>query len=485
VNAPEGTAGDPLELARTALADVPAWLVGGAVRDRLLGRETNDIDLAVGGDVEQAARTFARAARAAVFPLSEEFGAWRVVGRGGAWQADLSPLAGETIEQDLAQRDFAVNAIAEPLAGGDPVDPTGGIADLTARRLRMVSAHAFVSDPLRVMRLPRFACELGLETEPGTRAAAAAEAARLRDVAQERVFAELRRVLGAPDPLHGLELMHEIGATAAVLPELEALRGVEQSHYHHLDVHDHTLAVLAETVEIERDPGAVFGEEHGAALRELLAQPFSDELTRGTALRFGALLHDIAKPQTRGVMEGGRITFFDHDRQGAELSRTILTRLKTSEKLRAHVAALARHHLRLGFLVHERPLSPRQVHGYLRRCQPVEVDVSLLSVADRLATRGRKAQEAIAKHVELAQELIGPALAWDAGERPVPLIRGDQLADALAIARGPQLGALLSELEAAQYAGEVSTREQAIAHARRVLDEQAAGDDASPAGQAP
>ncbi len=202
-----------------------------------------------------------------------------------------------------------------------------------------------------------------------------------------------------------------------MLPELAALRGVEQTVYHHLDVHGHTLAVLAEAVALERDPAAVFGAEHGAALAALLAQPFSDELTRGTALRFGALLHDIAKPQTRGVMDNGRVTFFDHDKQGAELSRAILTRLRTSEKLRAHVAALARHHLRLGFLVHERPLSRRQVHGYLKRCEPVEVDVSLLSVADRLATKGRKSDEAIAKHLELARELIGPALAWDAGEQ--------------------------------------------------------------------
>ena len=460
----------PLELAREALAGAPAWLVGGAVRDRLLGRATGDLDLAVGGDVETAARTLARAARAAVFPLSEAFGAWRVVDRGGDWQADLSPLGGATIEADLAQRDFTVNAIAEPLAGGEPIDPTGGLSDLAARRLRMVAASAFASDPLRVMRLPRFACELELAPEPATRAAAAQEAARLRDVAQERVFAELRRVVGAPDPLRGLELMAEIGATAAVLPELEALRGVEQSRYHHLDVHDHTLAVLAETVAIERDPGALFGAAHGERLRALLAAPFSDELTRGTALRFGALLHDIAKPQTRGELEDGRVTFFDHDRQGAELSRAILTRLRTSERLRAHVAALARNHLRLGFLVHERPLSRRQVHAYLRACQPVEVDVSLLSVADRLATRGRKAEEAIAKHLELARELIGPALAWEAGERPAPLVRGDELADALALARGPRIGELLAELEAAQYAGEVTTREQAVAHARRLLD---------------
>ncbi|HST38939.1 MAG TPA: HDIG domain-containing protein [Conexibacter sp.] len=460
---------DPLEIARAALPDAEVWLVGGAVRDHLLGRVTKDLDLAVGGDVEAAARALGRAAKAAVFPLSEDFGAWRVIGRDGGWQADLAPLAGASIEDDLAQRDFTLNAIAEPLAGGDPIDPTGGRADLAARRLRMVSPRSFRDDPLRVMRLARFACELELEVDADTLAAAALQAQRLADVAQERVFAELRRVVAAADPLAGLALMDDVGATAAVLPELAALHGVEQSAYHHLDVHGHTLAVLAETVALERDPAAVFGAEHGARLAELLAQPFSDELTRSTALRFGALLHDIAKPQTRGVMDNGRVTFYDHDRQGADLSRAILTRLKTSERLKAHVAALARHHLRLGFLVHERPLTARKVHWYVTRCAPVEVDVSLLSVADRLATRGRKADEAIAKHLELARELIGPALAWEAGERPAPLIRGDELASALEIRPGPRIGELLAELEAAQYAGEVATREEAVAHARATL----------------
>jgi poly(A) polymerase len=465
---------DPLALAREALTagGTGAWLVGGAVRDRLLGRYPShppDLDLAVAGDVEAAARALARAARAAVFPLSEDFGAWRVVARGGAWQADLSPLFGATIEQDLAQRDFTVNAIAEPLAGGALVDPTGGREDLAARRLRMVSPGAFAADPLRVLRLPRFACELGLDADPDTIRAAAAHAAALGGVAAERVFAELKRIVAAPDPLAGIELMERVGPLAVVLPELAALHGVEQSPYHHLDVYHHTLAVLQETVALERDPAAVLGQEHGAAVAALLAEPLADELTRGTALRFGALMHDVAKPQTRGVTDEGRITFYGHDAAGADTARAILARLHASERLRAHVAALARHHLRLGFLVHERPLPPRVEYRYLKACDPVEVDVTLLSVADRLATRGRKADEAIAKHLQLARELIGPALAWRAqGPPPVP-IRGDELADALAIERGPRLGRLLAELAEATYAGEVATREDAVAYARTLL----------------
>ncbi len=460
---------DPLALTRAALDGTQGWLVGGAVRDRLLGRPTKDLDLAVAGDVEAAARALGRAARAAVFPLSEDFGGWRVVARGGAWQADLSPLLGDTIEHDLAQRDFTVNAIAEPLGGGEPIDPTGGRADLAARRLRMVSAAAFAADPLRVLRLPRFACELGLVADPETVVAAAVHAPALRDVAAERVFAELKRIVASPDPLAGIELMERVGAVESVLPELAALRGVEQSAYHHLDVYRHTLAVLGETVELERDPAAVLGAEHGAAVAALLAEPLADELTRGTALRFGALMHDVAKPQTRGVTEEGRITFYGHDAAGADTARAVLTRLHASERLRAHVAALARHHLRLGFLVRERPLPPRVEYRYLKACDPVEVDVTLLSVADRLATRGRKADEAIAKHLQLARELLGPALAWRANGPPAVPIRGDELADALDSPRGPRLGELLAELAEAVSAGEVGTREDAVAYARTLL----------------
>jgi putative nucleotidyltransferase with HDIG domain len=460
---------DALALARAALAGTSAWLVGGAVRDRLLGKPTADLDLAVAGDVEAAARALGRAARAAVFSLSEDFGAWRVVARGHAWQADLTPLLGETIEQDLAQRDFTLNAIAEPLAGGDPVDPTGGRADLAAHRLRMVAPEAFAADPLRVLRLPRFACELALDVEPATLDAAARHAPALAQVAAERVFGELKRIVAAPDPLAGIELMKRVGALGVVLPELAALAGVEQSPYHHLDVYHHTLAVLSEALTLERDPAAVFGAGHGAAVAALLAEPLADELTRGTALRFGALFHDVAKPQTRAVGDEGRISFWHHDAQGAELAREVLARLHASERLRSHVAALTRHHLRLGFLVRERPLTRRAQYRYLKACEPVEVDVTLLSVADRLATRGRRSDAAIARHLELARELIGPALAWREHGPPARLLRGDELADALGIARGPQLGALLAELEEAAYAGEVVTREQAVAYARRLL----------------
>jgi tRNA nucleotidyltransferase/poly(A) polymerase len=460
-----------LRAVRSALAGEQAWLVGGAVRDELLGRPVADVDVAVAGDPRAAAKAVARAVGGPAFELSGEFGAWRVVDPGRRWQVDVTRLQGGTLDDDLSRRDFTVNAMARPLDGGDVVDPYGGAADLAARRLRMVAAASFDDDPLRVLRLARFACELGLEPDDATVAAAARRAARIEDVAAERVFAELKRVVGADRVLEGLALMDALGLTPHVLPELSGLRGVEQNRYHHLDVHDHTLAVLAETVALERDPGAAIGDDAlTAPLRAFLDQPLADELTRGVALRFGALLHDAAKPETQAFHEDGSVLGFPgHADLGAQRARAALTRLRASEKLRAHVALLARHHLGLGYLVHKAPLDRRTIHQYLVRTAPVEVDVSLLSIADRLATRGRKADEAIAKHLAVARIVLPAALAYDEWAAQAPLVRGDELARALDIQPGPHLGALLAQLDEARYAGEISSAEDAVALARRLL----------------
>jgi putative nucleotidyltransferase with HDIG domain len=403
------------------------------------------------------------------FELSAEFATWRAVARDHGWQLDATALRGATIEADLAARDFTLGAVAVPLAGGEPIDPYGGIADLERRLLRVVSEESFRDDPLRLLRAARLAADLGLGVDPGTLALARSEAGLASAPAGERQLAELRRLVGGPDPLRGLALLDELGLTAVVLPELEALRGVEQGPNHHLDVHGHTLAVLERTLEVESDL-ARFAGGRAAETRELLAEPLADEMSRGAALRLGALFHDIGKPATRGEHDG-YVTFIGHDGAGAEIVGEICRRLRASGRLTRHLQALTRHHLRLGFLVHEAPLPLRRVHEYLRATQPVAPDVTLLTVADRLSARGSgpfATEEAIEAHLDLARQMLAAALDWHRDGPPEPLLRGDELADELGVARGPELGDLLAELEAAQYAGEVSTREEALERARRL-----------------
>ncbi|HEY2283098.1 MAG TPA: HD domain-containing protein [Solirubrobacteraceae bacterium] len=469
----ETPSAEGLRAIRTALDGAEAWLVGGAPRDRALGRDTFDLDIVIDASPQTTARAVARATgSAACFELSEEFSGWRVIAQDRSWQVDVQPLRGGSLAADLALRDFTINAIAEPVAGGEPFDPLGGLDDLAARRLRMASPRAFADDPLRALRLVRLALELDLDPDPETARAASVAAPGLGEIAGERVFMELRRVIASPRALDGLRLMDSLGITAAVLGEVEALRGVQQSRYHHRDVHGHTLETLARTIELQADPGRILGsDELAGSVAELLSEPLADELTRGEALRWGALLHDAAKPLTGAVGADGRVTFFDHDARGAELARSVLERLRASERLRAHVAALVRHHLRLGFLVHEpqRPLPRRSVFDYLQRTSPVEVDVTLLSVADRLATRGDRAAEAIDEHMRLARTMLADALRWRADGPPPPLWRGDELASALEIPTGPRLGEVLRELAAARYAGDVCTRDEALTHARGFL----------------
>ena len=457
---------DPLEALRGILQD-GAWLVGGALRDRLLGRPTTDFDVAVQGEPRSVAQTLARAAKGHAFELSEAFGAWRVVARDHRWQLDVLPVAGGSIEADLAARDFTVNALAEPLGGGAVIDPFGGLEDLRLRRLRIVSAGAFEKDALRTLRLARLSCELGFEVEPETAKVASKHARGLAAVAPERIFAELKRIVSADRALDGLAQMDALAITDVVLPELGALRGIEQSRFHHLDVYEHTRAVLVEAIALEREASSALGAQ-GAVAARLLSEPLADELTRWGALRFGALFHDIAKPQTRGVTAEGRVTFIGHDEAGATVAAEVLARLRASDRLCRHVAALTRHHLRLGFLVHQAPLDRRAVYHYLRETDPVQVDVTVLSVADRLATRGSRSEGAIAKHLELAQELLGDAFAW-LEDPPRPPLRGDELARALGLRPSPQIGRILRQLEEASFAGEIRTREQALEAARELI----------------
>ncbi len=309
--------------ARTALEEQPgpAWLVGGAIRDALLGERVADADLAVQPRQEEsAARAIARVAGGTAFPLSEEHATWRAVTSTDGWHVDVAALRAETIEDDLRARDFTVNAIAVPLAGGVPIDPTGGMADCEARLLRAASNATFDDDPIRLLRACRISASFGLTVDPGTAELAREHSAHAADPAGERQFAELRGIVAGRDPMRGLELMDELALTPVVLPELEGLRGVIQNPNHHLDVHGHTLAVLEEWLGIEADIPAFAGELAGE-IEEYLAEPLGDELTRSGALRFGALFHDVGKPETRS--EGsGYVTFIGHASPSSATTRS-------------------------------------------------------------------------------------------------------------------------------------------------------------------
>jgi tRNA nucleotidyltransferase/poly(A) polymerase len=446
-----------------------AWAVGGGVRDALLGRPVADLDVAVAGDAASASGLLARAHGARRFRLSARFGAWRVHGGRLPYTVDLTPLQGGTIEDDLDRRDLTVNALALAVGGSAILDRHRGLQDLAARRLRLVSPAALAADPVRLVRLARLAHQLDFSIAPEAAARARADASALSGAPGERLMEEVARMLRLPRPWRGFERLDDIGVLGALVPELESARGLAQSPYHHLDVLGHTLEVVRHVSEIAEDPEPAF-RSLGPRVSEVLAAPLADGLTRGQALLLTALLHDMAKPATTAVTPEGRITFMGHDVLGAAQADAWCRRMRTSTRLRETVALCIRQHLPLGFLVHREPLSLRQIWRYLRATRPCEVDIIVLSVADRLATRGPRTREtAIARHLALARQVVDVHFRLvDRG--PVrPEIPGDELARVLGRPLGPWLSELITRLEEEQVVGAVRSPDDAVRFARSWL----------------
>ncbi len=441
-----------------------AWVVGGSVRDALLGRPAGaDLDIAVAGDAQAAAAALCRAHGANRFRLSRAFGAWRVQGGGLPVQIDITPLQGGSLEEDLSRRDLTVNALALPVAAGRPiVDLHGGLADLGARRLRHVGDRSLADDPVRLLRLARLAGQAGFTVDPSTVAVARRDAPGIWTAPGERLADELGRIVMLDLPDRAFRLLDELGVLGALVPELERSRGLDQSAYHHLDVLGHVLEVVEHSRELADDPEPVF-RSRAARVREALRAPLADELTARGGLMLSALLHDMAKPATRIETPEGRIGFPGHDRLGAEMAEDLMRRLRTSSRLRDFVVRGVRHHLPLGFMVHRTPLSLRQIDRYLRLTAPSQVEIIVLSTADRLATRGpRTSASAISRHLVLAREVMD--VHFTLADRPPqrPLLAGDEVARVLGREPGAWLVPLLDALREGQLAGVLRTREQAL-----------------------
>ena len=450
----------PDEVTRAALAALgpgeAGWLVGGCLRDELLGRRVRDVDIAVDGGPEALARSLADRLGGAVYATSDLFGSWRVIIgdlhidvaalRGGAPGASPDPATRSVrLEADLRGRDVTVDALARPLDGDVLVDPLSGLDDLAAGRLRLCSPASLDDDPLRVLRLARLARVFELVPDAAATEAALRVAPGLVRVSGERVRDELSALLGtrgAPVALRDLAVW---GALAVVLPEVDRLRGVEQNPYHHLDVFEHTLEALTYVTGVV----AQLGGRRFLAAPDEAGMPGVEPLV---PVSWAVLLHDIGKPVVRVVDERGRVIFWRHDETGRQMAAEIGTRFNFSNRFLDYVGTLIRQHLRLGFLVREQPLTRRALARYRRDVSPWVFESVVVSLCDRLATRGEKTSlTSIARHYRLARSV------WTAvSKSPAPqLLSGDDVMNLLGIEPGPAVGQALDALEEEIEAGEV------------------------------
>ncbi|MCB0881840.1 MAG: HD domain-containing protein [Thermoleophilia bacterium] len=444
---------DPLAALRPPLAAAApgGWIVGGALRDAALGAPVRDVDLAVPGDAGDAARRLASATGAARFPLSGAFGSWRLTGGSLGVQVDITPLQGTSIEEDLARRDFTVNAMAVPVSGpAEVVDPTGGAADARAGVLRAASGHALDDDPVRVLRAVRIGQGYGLAIDGATRAACRRSAPRLWDAPGERLRAEVYAMARLPRADLAFAGLDDLGGLGVLVPELEDGRGMEQNAFHHRDVLGHTLAVVENGCAIAADPSGVFRDAAPAIARDL-AELAGDDVTRREVMVLSCLLHDMAKPATRAVAPDGRVTFMHHDTVGADAAAALMERLRAARRVVEAVAACVRWHLVIGFMIHLQPLSLRQLDRFFRTVGTVDTESFALSAADRLATRGVRSRDAqLRRHLRLVYELAAVRPAWRARAAEPPVLRGDEIARIVGRAPGPWLADAVERLRVEQ-----------------------------------
>lgn len=470
-----------------------AWLVGGAVRDRLLGRPIHDLDLLVEEEAVPLARAVADRFGGAfcLLDAGRDYGRALLSAADGALlTVDVARLRGDSLEADLRARDFTVNAMAAPLtaSGSGPlIDPTGGWEDLRAGWLRLTSPQALRADPVRLLRAPRLAGELNLRLAPATIQAIRAAAMLLVLASPERVRDELWRMAGAPGCARAARLLHALDLLPHVLPELSALSGITQSEPHHADVFEHTLQAMH---AVDRFLQVVLGQDpprdvveglmwdalrpYAEPLRIHLSQPLSASRAREGWARWLALTHDWGKAATRTVDPDGRVRFIGHERVSAALIEMRLEWLRFSRVEVRHLSEMARHHMRsFALTLGDAEPSARAVYRFFRDTGDAGPDLLLFGLADQRATYGpRLALDAWRAQCVRTAWLLHEWFERRAGHAPpAPVLDGHLLMAELGIPPGPTVGRLLEAVREAQAAGEVHNREQALDLARRLLRE--------------
>ncbi|MBG0826953.1 CCA tRNA nucleotidyltransferase [Planomonospora sp. ID67723] len=402
-------------------------LVGGSVRDVFLGRIGNDLDLTTDARPETVLELI-RDWADSIWTIGIDFGT--VGARKGNWLLEITTyrsesydpksrkpevVYGDTLEGDLARRDFAINAMALRLPGREFVDPHGGLDDLHAKALRTPGPpeRSFDDDPLRMLRAARFASQLGFTVDRAAFAAMTEMSGRIEIVSAERIRDELDKLICGDHPRDGLRILVESGLAAYVLPELPKLRLEIDEHHRHKDVYEHTLIVLEQAVGLE-------------------------ESGPDRVLRWAALLHDVGKPKTRRHEAGGRVSFHHHEVVGAQLTKKRLTELRFPKDVVADVSRLVELHLRFhGYGSGE--WTDSAVRRYVRDAGHLLERLHKLTRAD-CTTRNRRKAQLLSRTYDQLEERIARLAEEEELSKIRPELDGNEIQEVLGVPPGPAVG---------------------------------------------
>lgn len=476
-------------------ANTEVYLVGGAVRDLLTNRLSPDFDFAVPSNGISLARTVANALKADFMVLDSERDTGRVVIIEGETYTylDFAAFRGATLEDDLRDRDFTINAMALNLRDITIIDPLNGATDIRAKVIRACSPNSLTNDPVRILRAVRQAAAFGFTIDKSTRELMKQAADKINNVSIERVRDEVFKILGGPKASASIRALEMLGVLQHLMPELLKMRGVMQSNPHIHEVWTHTLAVvdqldnlLTSSLRLDFDPEKTSDMFMGLVslkigrYREQIAKHFANQLNPSRSHRsllfFAALYHDVCKPDTKTIDESGRIRFFDHDIKGAEVvaDRARAFNLSNDEVERLHT--IVRHHMRFHFFADRleregQPPSRKAVYRFFRDSGAASVDLILLALADLRGTKGNElTQVTWTAYLDIARILLENY--WERPEEvinPPRLVDGNELMKELNLQPGKIVGVLLESIRENQAAGKIVDKEQALAFAREEL----------------
>jgi poly(A) polymerase len=488
-----------------------AYLVGGSLRNILLGEECVDWDIVTTGDAHKSARQLADWLGGSYVRMHEK--ASRVVvpvGNPASFpntnkkeiRIDVSPLNGKTIEDDLRQRDFTINALATPLSevvsylqsneARQPqwspdrsivalptnalhlIDPLNGLTDLASRRLKAVNENVFQHDPLRMLRAIRLMMRYQLQLDPWTESLLVRDAALLQQVAAERVHDELYAILGQDGATTRLRFLDEHGLFTVIFPEFASARGMHQPVPHYWDVLEHSIesvgALERVAKSVQDGSGETNTEQEGdlAEIRVLLREAqeqgiFSFAALTAPRMKMAALLHDIGKTVTFSSNEKGEIHFYNHPHAGVPLVERIMKRLCASTQDRRLAQLTAAHHMRPGQLGQDGPVTPRAIRRYFVDLGPTGIYIALFSLADHLATFGpQPTNKSWQRHLGVVRLLLTRYIRERETILPPRLVSPEELMRRLKLEPGPIVGQLLDLVAEAQAEGTIRSKEEAI-----------------------
>ena len=489
-----------------------AYLVGGSLRNMLLGEPCRDWDIVVAGEAHRLARQLADRLGGFYARLHDKASRVIVKSETGDITLDITSLHGQSLDEDLRARDFTVNALASPLDEAlsfHLIDPLQGEQDLRARRLKAVQEGVFQADPLRMLRAVRLMARYQFSLDSDTRTLIQRDAALLTTVAPERIHDELYAILEPDGATAHLRLLDELGLLTVLIPEFIPAKGMRQPYPHYWDVFEHSLETvgalewIAQTVapnlqagmageQINR-PDTQAGREDAmnrvptdtpeayefhamnsttseylARIQALLQEAetqgiFSRAELTAPRMKMAALLHDIGKPATYTIAEDGSIRFYTHPQVGAPVALQIMKRLSASTKDRRLAQLVAAHHMRPGQLGQDGEVTPRAIRRYFVDLGPAGIAVALFSLADHLASfAAQPLTNAWERHLSVVNLLLTRYIRERDSILPPRLLSPEELMRRLKVEPGPLVGQLLEIIAEAQAEGTIHSKEEAV-----------------------